>query len=163
MASESLIFTPGDGPARVAGFMSGTGSNIRALLELERELASDGQGPFRVVVPQKVVGPPDQQHFAASAAANSASLTVARLIRERVAELTLNGSGLAGADRIARCFPEAARTGQGMAIPLKRGLTLEGVLATCREIGVAVAGSKIRYGALEDILVRAAERSGAHT
>jgi hypothetical protein len=46
-----------------------------------------------------------------------------------------------------------ARTGDGIAIPLVQGLTLEEILATCRAERIPVAATRVRYRALEDLLV----------
>ena len=86
-----------------------------------------------------------------------ADLSTAALVRERVAELTLTGSALVGAHRLLLRYPMGVRTGQGVAIPLIGGISVEEVLAAAREERLPVAGSRVRYQALEDILVRAAE------
>ncbi len=85
-----------------------------------------------------------------------ADVAAATLIAERVAELTLTGSALATADRAILRYPGAVRTGHGLAIPLRRGLTIEQVLADLRDDRIPVAASRVRYRALEDILVQAA-------
>jgi ABC-2 type transport system ATP-binding protein len=85
----------------------------------------------------------------------AADLSTARLLTERVAELALSGSGLAAADRVVARYPGALRTGQGFTVPLGRGLTVEQVLAVCREERVPVAAARVRYRALEDILIAA--------
>ncbi len=90
----------------------------------------------------------------------AADVPTARLVSERVAELTLTTGALAIADRVLRRYPGATRTGQGVAIPLRGGLSLEQVLAGCREERIAVAGSRIRYRALEDLFVAAAAERG---
>jgi ABC-type multidrug transport system ATPase subunit len=92
-----------------------------------------------------------------------ADVSTARLITERVAELTLAGSALSHADRLAMRFPGALLTGQGVAVPLTAGRSVEEVLAACREERIAVAASRVRYRALEDILVAAAARHGVRT
>ncbi len=43
-----------------------------------------------------------------------------------------------------------------MAVPLERALTVEHVLAACGELRIAVGASRVRYRALEDILLAAA-------
>jgi ABC-2 type transport system ATP-binding protein len=91
----------------------------------------------------------------------AADVNVAQLLSERVAEISLSGSGLAAVERVVDRFAGAARTGDGLAVPLVGGLTIEQVLTTCRAERVAVAGSRIRYRALEDILLSAAEKNGA--
>jgi len=51
MADLEDIYTPTDVPANVAAFMSGTGSNVRRLLEMEQELTESETGsPFHVSV-----------------------------------------------------------------------------------------------------------------
>ncbi|UCF41402.1 MAG: ABC transporter ATP-binding protein [Gemmatimonadota bacterium] len=85
-----------------------------------------------------------------------ADVYTAELMRERVAELALGGSALGRAQRLLARYPAGVRTGQGVAIPLIGGLSVEEILAAAREERLAVAGSRVRYQALEDILVRAA-------
>jgi ABC-2 type transport system ATP-binding protein len=85
-----------------------------------------------------------------------ADVYTAELMRERVAELTLGGSGLARAQRLLARYPAGVRTGQGVAIPLIGGISVEEILAAARDERLAVTGSRVRYRALEDILVRAA-------
>ena len=77
---------------------------------------------------------------------------MATFLRERVAELTLSGRSMAVADRLLHMFPGAARTGQGIDVPLSGRLSMEQLLAMCRAERVAVAGSRIRYRRLEDLL-----------
>jgi ABC-type multidrug transport system ATPase subunit len=89
-----------------------------------------------------------------------ADVQTGALLAERVAELTLSGSALSLAPRLLDRFRGAVRTGQGVAVPLVSGLTVEEVLAVCREIRVPVAGSRVRYRALEDLLVAAGENGG---
>jgi ABC-2 type transport system ATP-binding protein len=84
-----------------------------------------------------------------------ADVPMARLVSERVAELTLSGSGLAGVEKLLQRYPGSLRTGYGVAIPLTSGVTVEQILGTMRHERVAVAGSRVRYRALEDILVAA--------
>jgi ABC-type multidrug transport system ATPase subunit len=93
----------------------------------------------------------------------TADLAMAQLVAERVAELTVAGSALARLERLLLRFPGAVRTGQGVSIPLTRGRTVEEVLAACGEERIAVAASRVRYRALEDILMEAAARHGART
>jgi ABC-2 type transport system ATP-binding protein len=90
----------------------------------------------------------------------AADVSVSALVNERVAELCLTGGGLAETDRIMERFPGSERTGEGVAIPLKSGLTIEKVLAVCRSQRVAVASSRTRYRALEDILLSEARKNG---
>jgi ABC-2 type transport system ATP-binding protein len=90
-----------------------------------------------------------------------ADFAIADVLRERVAELVVTGTTIGGLDRVLRRFPAAHRTGSGVHVPLTRGLTIEAVLAACQEERVAVAGSRIRYRALEDALVTAARGNGA--
>lgn len=86
-----------------------------------------------------------------------ADVAIAELLRERVAELSFTGAGLPSLDRLLLRFPAALRTGSGVSVPLVRGLTFEQVLAACREERVAVAASRVRYRALEDLLVSAVQ------
>lgn len=45
------LYNPAQGPMQVAGFMSGSGSNLRKIIEHERELAQrHGQAPYHVAV-----------------------------------------------------------------------------------------------------------------
>jgi ABC-2 type transport system ATP-binding protein len=87
-----------------------------------------------------------------------ADVCISKLVSERVAELSVTGSGLAGVDQLMRRFSGSVRTGDGVAIPLTNGLTVEQVMATCRAQRIAVAASRTRYRALEDILLAAAGR-----
>jgi hypothetical protein len=77
----------------------------------------------------------------------------AKLASERVAELTLAGGSLTGVKRILARYRGAVRTGTGVAVPLTGGISVEQVLATCRQDRVAVTASRVRYRALEDLLV----------
>jgi hypothetical protein len=86
-------------------------------------------------------------------------LAVSQLINERVAELSLSGSALTGVDQLLERFPGSVRTGDGVAVPLTDGLTAEKLLTICRSLRIAVAASRTRYRALEDILVAAAAAS----
>jgi len=88
-----------------------------------------------------------------------ADVCVAKLVCERVAELSLSGSSLAGVDQLLVQFAGSVRTGEGVSVPLTNGLTIEKVMTACRSLRIAVAGSRTRYRVLEDILVAAAERS----
>jgi len=83
---------------------------------------------------------------------------VAKLVSERVAELSLSGSSLAGVDRLLARFEGSVRTGEGVSVPLTNGLTIESVMTACRSLRIAVAASRTRYRALEDILAAAADR-----
>lgn len=89
-----------------------------------------------------------------------ADLAMAQLIRERVVELSLNGAALTAVPVLQRRFPGAVRTGDGVAVPLTNGLTAEQVLTACQSERIAVAASRVRFRALEDLLVRAAETNG---
>lgn len=84
-----------------------------------------------------------------------ADVATARLAAERVAELTLSGGSLAGAARILARYRGAVRTGYGVAVPLAGGISVEQVLATCRQDRIAVTASRVRYRVLEDLLVAA--------
>lgn len=85
-------------------------------------------------------------------------VSTAELLHERMAELALNGGGLGRAEWLLARYPGSTRTGDGVAIPLTRGLTIEEVLATCRAERIPVAATRVRYRALEDLLVEAVER-----
>jgi hypothetical protein len=89
-----------------------------------------------------------------------ADVPTARLVAERVAEITLTGSALAGVGRLLSRYRGSVRTGAGLAVPLSGGLTVEQVLAACRQDRIAVAASRVRYRALEDILVDAVGADG---
>ena len=89
-----------------------------------------------------------------------ADVSLAQLLSERVAELSLNSSASASANRLIERFPGSIQTGEGVAVPLSAGLTVERVLATCRACRVAVAASRVRYRAVEDILHDVASRFG---
>ena len=81
-----------------------------------------------------------------------ADVHTASLSGERVLELTLVGSALHFVDRLRDVYPDATRTGTGIAIPLTRDMTAEQVLATCLAQRIAVAASRVRYRVLEDLL-----------
>lgn len=89
-----------------------------------------------------------------------ADVSIAELIKERVAELSLSGSGLRACERLLNRFPGAERTGDGVAVPLIRGLTIEETLAACRTERIPIAASRIRYRALEDILITSVRKGG---
>lgn len=80
-----------------------------------------------------------------------ADLRMSEVQRDRVAELRLNGGALAAVPRVVARFPDAVRTGTGVAVPLTAGRSLEYVLAVMREERVAVAGSHVRFRALDDL------------
>lgn len=80
-------------------------------------------------------------------------VSTAALLKERVAELSLNGGALGRIEWLLTRYAGASRTGDGIAIPLTRGLTLEEILATCRTERIPVAATRVRYRALEDLLV----------
>ncbi|MDH3495665.1 MAG: ATP-binding cassette domain-containing protein [Gemmatimonadota bacterium] len=82
-----------------------------------------------------------------------ADLRMAELLQERVAELTLTGGGLRWVPRLHARYPDAIRTGEGVAVPLHSGRTLEAVLASCRAERIPVAGSRLRYRALDDLVL----------
>lgn len=81
-----------------------------------------------------------------------ADVRMHELLGERVMELALDGGALAAAPTLCARFPGATRTGEGVAIPLLRGLTPEQVLAACRAHRVAVAATRVRYRALDDLV-----------
>jgi ABC-2 type transport system ATP-binding protein len=87
----------------------------------------------------------------------AADLSMASLLGERVVELSLNGGSLASPEWLLQRFRGAVRTGEGIAIPLIEGLSTEQVLEECRGRRVVVAGSRVRYRRLEDILVSGAQ------
>ena len=89
-----------------------------------------------------------------------ADVAMASLLMERVLELSFNGTTLASADRLIERYRGAVRTGDGVAVPLSRGLTAEAVLSACRDERLPVASSRVRYRALEDLLVAAASEHG---
>jgi ABC-type multidrug transport system ATPase subunit len=89
-----------------------------------------------------------------------ADVAMASLLRERVLELSFNGSALASVDRLMARYQGAQRTGDGVAVPLRRGLSAEAVLSACRDEHLPVAASRVRYRALEDLLVEAATEHG---
>jgi ABC-2 type transport system ATP-binding protein len=86
-------------------------------------------------------------------------VSVARLASERVAELSLAGSGMNNRERLLARFSGAVGTDDGVAIPLSQGVTIEQAIAVCRSEHIPVAASRIRYRALEDILIGAAAES----
>ncbi len=88
-----------------------------------------------------------------------ADVSVGGLVSQRVAEISLSGSGLASTDRLLARFPGSVRTGEGVGVPLTDGLTIENVIAACHTARIAVAGSRVRYKALEDLLLSAAARA----
>jgi ABC-2 type transport system ATP-binding protein len=88
----------------------------------------------------------------------AADVSMTALLGERVLELSLNGSTLASPEWLLHRFRGAVRTGEGVSIPLVDGLSTEQVLEECRSQRVAVAGSRLRYRKLEDILIAGASR-----
>ncbi len=80
-------------------------------------------------------------------------VSTAQLLKERVAELSLNGGALGRTEWLLARYAAATRTGDGIAIPLTQGLTLEEILATCRAERIPIAATRVRYRALEDLLV----------
>jgi len=89
-----------------------------------------------------------------------ADVAMAGLLRERMAELSLNGGAIGRAGWLLERFRGAVRTGEGVLIPLAGGLTVEAVLAACRSERIPVAASRVRYRVLEDLLVEAAVSEG---
>ena len=84
-----------------------------------------------------------------------ADVSTASLLTERVAELAVVSRSR---DRIAWLldrFPGTVLTATGVAVPLARGLTLQHVLAACREERIGVGGSRVRPRALEDLMASA--------
>jgi ABC-2 type transport system ATP-binding protein len=84
---------------------------------------------------------------------------IARVLARRVAEVAVAPGSGEGVERIRRHFPRAERTPGGLRVPLTRGTSMEEVLAVCRAERLAVAGSRVRHGAIEDLLI-AATRGG---
>lgn len=91
----------------------------------------------------------------------AADVHMSTLVGERVAELALSGGGIAVVPDLVARFPGSTRTGEGVAVPLANGLSLEAVLSACRTRRIAVAGSRVRYRMLEDILTVAARQAAA--
>ncbi len=85
----------------------------------------------------------------------AADISMAALLGERLVELSLNGSALADSGWLLHRFRGSTRTGDGVAIPLRSGLSVEQVLEECRAQRLAVVASRVRYRRLEDILVAA--------
>jgi ABC-2 type transport system ATP-binding protein len=84
-----------------------------------------------------------------------ADVSMAALLGERIAELSLNGGALSSPEWLLGRFRGAVRTGAGIAIPLTGGLSIEQLLEECRAQRIPVAASRIRYRRLEDILLAA--------
>lgn len=80
------------------------------------------------------------------------------LLKERVAELALDGASIKAVGWLLERFVGAARTGQGVAVPLTQGLTVEAILAACRDARIPIAGTRVRYRALEDLLLAAEQQ-----
>ncbi len=59
-------------------------------------------------------------------------VNIARLATERVAELSLSGSGMSLCGRLLDRFAGATRTDDGVSIQLNQGLTIEQTIAVCR-------------------------------
>ena len=78
--------------------------------------------------------------------------TMATFLRERVAELTLSGRSMIAVDRLVLMFRGAVRTGVGIDVPLDARTSMEQLLAACRRENVPVAGSRVRYRRLEELL-----------
>jgi ABC-2 type transport system ATP-binding protein len=89
----------------------------------------------------------------------ASDVSVARLATERVAELSISGSGLNSRDRLLERFSGSVCTEDGISIPLTQGITIEQAMAVCRSERIPVASSRVRYRALEDILIGAAAES----
>lgn len=82
-----------------------------------------------------------------------ADASMAQLLSERIAEINVEGKSLGPVRDLAKIFPRARITGSGISIPLERGLTVEVVLSVCRDNRIAVSGSRVRYKAIEDLLI----------
>jgi hypothetical protein len=85
----------------------------------------------------------------------AADVSTATLLDHRVAEVTVTGDARVAAGRLLAHYPEGTPTQLGVLIPLQRGLSIEHVLATCREERLPIAQSRTRYETLEDIVLRA--------
>jgi len=85
----------------------------------------------------------------------AADVSTAALLDRRVAVLTMTGESARGAERLLSRYPHGERTDLGVAIPLRKGLSMEHVLAACREERLPIAHTRTRYETLEDILLRA--------
>jgi ABC-2 type transport system ATP-binding protein len=85
----------------------------------------------------------------------AADVSTAALLDRRVAELTVAGDSARGAERLLLRYPDGERTDLGVAIPLRKGLSIEHVLAACREERLPIAHTRTRFETLEDILLRA--------
>jgi len=84
-----------------------------------------------------------------------ADVATAALLDQRVAEVTVTGDVRAAAGRLLVHYPAAKATPLGVLVPLRHGLSIEHVLATCRDERLPVAQSRTRYETLEDIVIRA--------
>jgi ABC-type multidrug transport system ATPase subunit len=89
-----------------------------------------------------------------------ADVSMAGLLRERMAEIALNGGSIGRVGWLLERFRGAVRTGEGVVVPLTGGLTVEAVLAACRSERIPVAASRVRYRVLEDLLLEAAANGG---
>jgi ABC-2 type transport system ATP-binding protein len=85
-------------------------------------------------------------------------VSAAALLKERVVELALSGGAIGRSEWLLARYDGATRTGDGVAVPLSRGGTVEEVLAACRAERIPVAATRVRYRALEDLLVAAERR-----
>lgn len=82
-----------------------------------------------------------------------ADVSTATLLDRRVAEVTVTGDARVAAERLLAHYPDGRPTQLGVLIPLRRGLSIEHVLATCRDERLPIAQSRIRYETLEDIVL----------
>jgi ABC-2 type transport system ATP-binding protein len=82
-----------------------------------------------------------------------ADVSIAQLLSQRIAEINVEGKSLPLVRELGKTFPKGQVTDTGIAIPLEQGLTVEVVLSICRRKSIAVSGSRVRYRAIEDLLV----------
>lgn len=83
-----------------------------------------------------------------------ADVSMAEVVSDRVAEVALRDAGSAALHRVLGRYKGAERTPQGIAVPLRNGLSVAAVLAACREEGLDAVGSRVRYRGVEKILLR---------
>ncbi|HEX9690959.1 MAG TPA: ABC transporter ATP-binding protein [Gemmatimonadales bacterium] len=83
-----------------------------------------------------------------------ADVAISEVLAERIAEVVFTPSAGAGLERVRARFPMAVPMDDGLAVPLRRGVTLEAVLSACRAERLSVAASRVRHGALEDLFVK---------
>ncbi len=90
-----------------------------------------------------------------------ADVSMAQLLADRVAEIDVEGKSLGSVRKLTHVFSRARLTGAGISIPLEGGLSVENVLSVCRDNRIAVSRSRVRYKAIEDLLLESVSmRSG---